>query len=495
MTGKTYYTNNKQNDNGIYNNSLKALTVILIFFIFVISCIIITGKKSFAESNISYNQKGNFELGGSFGTPSGLNARYWFTNKYGLDVNAGVSLDKQPVFTFDFLVEDYKLYRSSTWESRFFYGVGALFSKEDDEFKNNLRVPLGLSFPMLQYPITFSFYVAPALVLNPKSEFEMNWGIGVRYNFSRASEIRENQYRLEREVGKLERDVESLKHGLDTTKGKLSETEGMLSSTKGKLAEKEGELSATKGKVDELSQRLGDLKVKLDKTATELDTAKTKLSSTTVELASTKNQLDEVKTELNNTKKNLNEKQTELAKKQTELNNAKVIIENAYTGKKKQEEEEKIALRQKELNEQVVQLDSQKKSWEKIKTKEAQKREDLKKKCAERGGVIDEFGYCTCPENQEWDPRTDKCVCVKGYQRNLPTEKCKPCETIKESGACADGNCEDYEAKVQLKTGAHKYICVKKCRKNNEAWSKRKNDCVCRDGYYRDDKGECVKRQ
>jgi hypothetical protein len=341
---------------------------------------------------------------------------------------------------------------------------------------------------MVQYPINFSLYVAPALVMHPKTEFDLNWGIGVRYNFTRASEIMEKQYHLEREVGKLESDVEGLKHGLDATKGKL--------------AEKEGELTATKGKLDELTVKLGNIKSTLDKTEGELGTtkgelgaAKNKLALTTKELDDTKNQLDSVRSELGNTKKTLDDKQLELNKRQTELAQAKIIIENAYTGKKKEEEESKTALKQKELNEQLSQLKDEKKSWEKIKEKESERRVQLKKKCEDRGGIIDENGYCTCPENQEWDPKTDKCECVKGYYRNKPLEKCRACETIKESGDCAGGNCEDYEEKVQLKKGPHKYVCVKRCRKSDEVWSKRKGECACRDGYYRSDNGECAKRQ
>jgi len=261
------------------------------------------------------------------------------------------------------------------------------------------------------------------------------------------------------------------------------------------LSETEEKLNATKGKLNELTEKLGTIKNKLDRTEGELDTTKTKLLLTTKELDNTKNQLDYVQTELKNTKKSLDDRQLEFSKKQAELDQAKTIIENAYTGKEKQEEEGKVATIQKELDEQIIQLSKQKREWEKIKHNEAQSREQLKKKCEDRGGVIDENGYCTCPENQEWDFKTDKCVCVKGFYRSSPREECKPCEVISQNGNCADGNCEDNEDKVKLTSGPHKFVCVKKCRKNNEVWSKQKKTCVCKDGYYRNENGECVTRQ
>jgi hypothetical protein len=452
--------------------------IILIVMISLAADVLSAAQDDMSPSG--YTQKGNFELGGAFGTPSGLNARYWFTEKFGLDVNAGVSLEKQLGFTVDILYENYKLYRSSTFEARFFYGLGAFVLKDHDEYKNNIRIPVGFSFPMMQYPINFSLYVAPALVVNPKTEFDFNWGIGIRYNFTIASEMKEKQSNLEREVGKLEKDVQSLKSGLDATKGKL--------------AEKEGELTVTKGKLNEMTDRLGKIKATLDRTEGELDTTKSRLLLTTKELDDTKFQLDGVRSELSSTKKTLDDKQLELKKRQAEIDKAKIIIENAYTGREKEEEENKAAVKQKELNEQLSQLKTEKKAWENIKAKEAERREQLKKKCEDRGGIIDENGYCTCPENQEWDPRTDKCICVKGYNRNKPAEKCKPCETIKESGDCT-GDCADFEEKVQLKKGPHNFVCVKRCKNANEVWSKRKGECVCRDGYYRGDNGECLKRQ
>ncbi len=479
----------------IKNICIKRYKLLInIILLFLLPILPITINAASGNEN-NYNQSGNFELGAGFGTPSGLNTRYWFTNKLGFDSAMGASPEKNFAFSFDLLWEEFQLFKTSTIGSNFFFGLGTMFEKDESSFKKNIRIPLGISVPLYRYPLNFSFYIAPAAVISGKKDFEMNWGIGVRYNFTMAAATERRQESLEREVNRLGENVNTLQEGLNTTKGKLAATEGELSATKGKLSETEQILSNTTGKLNELTGTLGTIKNKLDITEGELGTTRTKLQSTTQELDTTKNQLDYVQGELRTTKKTLDDRQVELNKKQVELDQSKVIIANAFSGKEKKEEEGKVDVRQKELDEQVVQLSKQKKEWEKVKQSESLRREQLNKKCQERGGIIDEDGYCNCPENQEWDFKTDKCVCSKGYYRNSPAEECKPCEVIKENGNCSDGDCYENEEKVKLAKGPHKYVCVKKCRNSNEVWSKQKKTCICKDGYYRSESGECVPRQ
>ena len=136
----------------------------------------------------------------------------------------------------------------------------------------------------------------------------------------------------------------------------------------------------------------------------------------------------------------------------------------------------------------------QKETWEKEHVTQQKKREKLTVECAARRGIINEYGYCDCREHEQWNSDRSACVCVRGYSLNRATDRCEPCDLVNTYGACTDA-CRADEKKVRSWKGPNKYICVKKCSKNNEVWSDRKNTCVCKDGYSRDEKGECVPRK
>ncbi|MDY6969483.1 MAG: hypothetical protein SVR08_12635 [Spirochaetota bacterium] len=481
------------------------------------------------NSLLIYSQKGSIEIGGTIGTPSGLNSRYWITDHLGLDNSLGISSEKDPVFTVDLLYERFELYKLYSWKTLFFAGFGAKIGSEDGELSNNFRIPIGISFPFRYYPLSISIYAAPAFVINPKRKYDINWGIGVRYNFGKAYSIKKKQDILLKNIDILKSNIDTLQHGLASTKGELATTKGKLNSmeheldiikvnldstkdelitTRGKLNSTKGKLNATKGELDstkgELNRAKGELdatkgelattKGRLYKTKEELGSAKIQLLYTKKELDNTKNQLDDVISDLKNTKKILDDKQEDIQSKQDELDKAREIIKNAFTGKEKEEEQRKIALKQDHLDKEIKQLNKEKLAWERIKEKEAKRREQLREECESRGGIINQDGYCTCRTNEEWNSEKDKCICIKGYKRNPKTEKCEPCEIIRYNGRCVE-DCAPDEKKVRLKKGPNKFVCIKRCRKRNEVWSKRKKKCVCKDGYYRNKKNRCVPRK
>ena len=464
-----------------------------------------------------FYQKGNFEIGGVAGMPSGISSRWWIVDIFGIDFTLGSTIRRDFVFTLDFLLEHFTLYRSNDLHVRFFYGVGGLFGYDyqDKEFFSNVRIPVGLSMPFTQYPLTLSLFAAPALVITPKIGFDVNWGIAARYNFGGASKIRAREKTLKMQLNEAQEEYGTLKDKLDISKNELNKTSGELNKTKGELDATKGKLNAIREDLDKTSNNLKKATNELDGTKSELSNIKNNLDTTVNELSDTKGkllsakdqllgikkELDSTKTELvvtryelTKAKKKLDDRETELLGKQKELDNARDIIKENLAGEARKAEENKVAKKQAELNKEFVEFKKQKETWEKEHEKQKKNREKQTIECAARRGIINEDGYCDCREHEQWNSDRSACVCVRGYLLNRTTDRCEPCELVNIYGVCTVA-CGADEKKVLSGKGPNKYICVKKCSKKNEAWSDRKNTCVCKDGYSRDDKGECVPRK
>jgi len=455
-----------------------------------------------------YTQKGNFELGGVAGMPSGLNLRYWFVDYFGFDMTLGSSLRRDFSATLDLLFEPVEFYGSSTLRLRFFFGAGTLVGYQNRGLMSTVRFPIGLSLPFIKYPLTLSCFVAPAMVVAPDIDFDVNWGIAVRFNFGLASKMQQREAGLKNRINSLQDGYGRIKEKLDETTGELNRAIGELDRTGGELSSAKGQLNKTMQKLMNTSQELNSTrselsstKEKLDTTKTELHEAKGKLGKTREELAGMKKELDTTKTELDTTrqelgkaKKKLDDRERELLDKQAELDNARSILTREMSGKERAAAEKELEQKQKDLNREMDEFNREREAWAKQIEKQKEKRQTLKTRCEARRGIINEDGYCDCREHEQWNSDRSACVCVKGYNLNEITDRCEPCETVTYNGTCTD-SCGDDEKKVPLSKGPHKYVCVKKCRKKNEMWSDKKNTCVCRDGYYRDENGECVPRR
>lgn len=455
-----------------------------------------------------FSQKGNFEMGGVAGMPSGLNARYWITDGFGLDVSVGAALQGDFYYSGDILYEFWDIYRTAGMRLRLFAGFGSLGGYRDKESYRNIRIPVGVSIPFMRYPLTLSVFAAPAWELLPDKKAAFNFGIAARFNFGLSSRIRNRE-------AELKWRMTSIKDNYDRVKEKLDSTGKELDGAIGELNKTRGELGATKGQLDKTIGSLKGARADLENTRTELSTARQKLDTTIGELESTrgrlgqadekiqsmkkeldttKTQLDEARTELNRTKRELDTREAELGKKQAELNNARAIITAELEGREKAEEEKKLAAKQKDLDREKEKFKKERAVWEKGYQKQKEQRQSLLIKCEARRGVINEEGYCDCREHEQWNSDRSACECVKGYRLNPRTDRCEPCTLITPYGACVD-RCADDEKMVPQGKGSHIYVCVKKCRKQNEKWSERKGTCICKDGYYRDAGGECVPRR
>ncbi len=413
----------------------------------------------------TYSRTG-LEVGGLLGIPSGFTMRYWFSDRYGMEVLSGFSLDSEPLIGADFLYQPFGMFHAGTWNFYLTIGAGLMISyiKNDPEYIT--RFPIGGTLPLDNYPVQFTLYGAPALVMNKSFKREFQWGIAVTYSFSRGEYLLDKRQQAIYRNWKLQGEVEGLKSGLSETKGKLSQTETDLEKTRGKLSETEDELNKITSELESAQTTLGEVK-------TDLDTAKDELSRTQVRL---------------------NEKERELQQNQDSLDKAKIIIQTALEGKEREEEEEKITQQQLQLDKELKRLSEEKLSLKKGNEQEIKVRALWEDQCTKRRGIVNSEGECVCRVGETWDADKNSCVCIKGYTLNRKTGICEACPIVNISGSCVS-RCAEDENRIAMKSGPHKFVCVKKCRGKNEIWIKSSNKCGCNEGYNYDEFEKCVPRR
>lgn len=238
-----------------------------------------------AVVNGPYSQAGSFELGGILGVPSGLNSRYWITDQYGIELSLGTSPDRDFMFSLDFLFELIEMYRADDHSLRLYTGAGTLAGYISDENYINFRVPLGLTMPFTSYPVTFSAYIAPAVVFKPETSLSTNWGFAARYNFNIASGIaaRNKQlghdlYETNKRYDDITRRLDRTTNELDSAISELKKSRDELDTTKSELSSKKEEFEQAITKLTATRDELDDTKSRLTKTRESLDSASIELS-------------------------------------------------------------------------------------------------------------------------------------------------------------------------------------------------------------------------
>jgi len=121
------------------------------------------------------------EVGLIIGSPTGLNVEYQ-------NFQGAVGWDIEKMFHFHL---DYLFLKSTTGAFEFYLGGGGVFLSEDSSNQDNKetkkifgpRVPLGATYLIQDVSMRVFFEVAPTLFLIEKVNFELQWGVGVRYVF------------------------------------------------------------------------------------------------------------------------------------------------------------------------------------------------------------------------------------------------------------------------------------------------------------------------
>jgi hypothetical protein len=145
--------------------------------------ILLTAVTLITLVSFSSGQEKDFGLGVLFGEPTGLSGKYWTSSRNAIDAGVAWSFKKSGFFHLhaDYLWHFPEVIRSS---DRFplYAGVGGRV-RFDDPVRVGVRIPLGIAWWPHGAPLDVFLEVVPVLDLAPKTEFDMNGGVGARYHF------------------------------------------------------------------------------------------------------------------------------------------------------------------------------------------------------------------------------------------------------------------------------------------------------------------------
>lgn len=128
--------------------------------------------------------KGDFGLGLILGDPAGINMKYWTGRTTALSAAFAWSVGDEKDFLahVDCLFHDFGLFKVKSGLLGAYYGVGARL-RTNEKTRIGIRIPLGVNYIFERAPVEVFFEVAPLLDVIPKTEGDVQGGVGVRLYF------------------------------------------------------------------------------------------------------------------------------------------------------------------------------------------------------------------------------------------------------------------------------------------------------------------------
>ena len=138
-------------------------------------------------SNSIYAQGNGFGLGMILGEPTGISLKNWLGRSTAVDFAIAWSLEGKNSFTIhgDYLSHHFKWTQVESGSLPFYYGIGGSIKFTDDDARLGARVPLGLNYHFENLTLDLFLEFVPVLLLLPKTDFDINASIGIRYFFTR----------------------------------------------------------------------------------------------------------------------------------------------------------------------------------------------------------------------------------------------------------------------------------------------------------------------
>jgi hypothetical protein len=127
----------------------------------------------------------DFGVGAIVGDPTGLTAKYWFTNTRAVDMALAWDLsgddDRMEIHADHLWHFDLNMNRMQG-RLPLYVGLGGRLLTGHDA-RLGVRIPFGISYLFAQVPIELFGEIAPLLDVTPDSDTSVNGGVGVRFYF------------------------------------------------------------------------------------------------------------------------------------------------------------------------------------------------------------------------------------------------------------------------------------------------------------------------
>ncbi len=132
--------------------------------------------------------QGTFGLGLIVGEPTGVSAKWWLTDRTGVDAAAAWSFSDDSALHLhaDYLFHNFDLIDVSKGQLPVYFGVGGRV-KFESKSRLGIRVPVGLAYIFEDMPLDLFAEIVPLVDLIPDTDFTLNGSIGIRYFFGGSS--------------------------------------------------------------------------------------------------------------------------------------------------------------------------------------------------------------------------------------------------------------------------------------------------------------------
>lgn len=142
-------------------------------------------------SSAAFAQDEGLGVGVIFGERTGVSFKYWTTGTTAIAGGIAWSFGNVDSLYLhaDYLLHNFTLFQIETGQLPVYYGLGARVRLVADTGNINrdnqvgVRVPLGLNYLFADPRLDVFFEIVPLLDLAPRTRFNLDWGIGVRYFF------------------------------------------------------------------------------------------------------------------------------------------------------------------------------------------------------------------------------------------------------------------------------------------------------------------------